>query len=241
MLSCTRKVGGWPQAALVASIGGQVYQADGILPALPVLERSIGVLSGRVAAAAAPAVSPGRADALLASRLAAQSFGAGDIGQFQQLMQAGTRANLAESYVAAERAYRAALTLQQKTLGRDNGNTAIPLMLIALQMSDEGRTAEADDDFAQAARLIGRADDITARPALRALQRAERHQQGRPRRRAAAAADGREGLRRPAAAGHAGRPAAAGKGTHRQLRPHRGRHPGHRRRGAARPPTSSWP
>ena len=100
LLSCTRKVGGWPQAALVASVDGQIYQADGILPAVPVLERSIGVLSGKVTAQSAPSLASGQADALAASRLAAQSFSAGDVGQYQRLMLVGTRANLAESFVA---------------------------------------------------------------------------------------------------------------------------------------------
>ena len=166
VLSCTRKVGGWPQAALVASVNGRTYLADGILPALPVLEHSIAVLSGRSTAADAPALPPGQAAALLASRLAAQSFAAGDIGQFQQLMTAGTRANLAENFAVAERAFRAAYTLQRKALGANDPNTAVPLMLVALQLSDQGRTEEADATFAQAGRLAVRASDPTARPRL---------------------------------------------------------------------------
>ena len=166
LLSCTRRADGWPQIALVASVDGRAYLADGILPLLPVLERSIGVLSGKVSPQAAPALPPGRADALIAGRLAAQSVSAGDIGQYQRLMVAGTRANLAESYVAAERAYRAALALQQKALGRDDPNTAVPLMLVALQLSDQGRFAEADDAFARAARLDAGAPDGTVLPRL---------------------------------------------------------------------------
>ena len=166
IMSCTRKVGGWPQAALVAAVDGQVYEADGILPTVPVLERSIGVLSGKVSPQAAPALAPGQADALAASRLASQSFGAGDIGQYQQLMLAGTRANLAESFVSAERAFRAAYELQRKTLGQADPNTAIPLMLLGLQLSDQGRFAEADEVFARATRLVGRAADPSALPRL---------------------------------------------------------------------------
>ncbi len=166
LLSCTRKVGGWPQTALVSDVGGQIYVADGILPAVPVLERSIGVLSGRVSAEAAPALAPGQADALAASRLAAQAFSAGDIGQYQQLMGAGSRANLSESFVAAERAYRAAYELQRKALGGSDPNTVVPLMLLALQLSNEGRFAEADDTFARADRLVAKAADPTALPRL---------------------------------------------------------------------------
>ena len=170
LLNCSRKIGGWPQAGLVANVGGQIYVSDGILPALPMLERSIGVLAGRVSAEAAPALAPGQADALVASRLAAQAFGANDIGQFQALMDAGARANLAESFVAAERAYRAAYALQRKTLGQADPNTAVALMLVALQLSDESRTVEADDAFARAARLAPRAADPTAVPRLEHYQ-----------------------------------------------------------------------
>ncbi|MBV9734482.1 MAG: CHAT domain-containing protein [Acidisphaera sp.] len=159
-LQCTRKAGGWPQLALVASIDGTAYQADGVEPTLPVMERSIGVLSGRLQADAAP--PPSQADALFAARLAAQAFSSGDIGQYERLMLAGTRANLAESYAAAEQAFRAALALQQKALGHDNPNTANALMSLALQISDQGRFAEADALFAQAQRLAAHAADATA-------------------------------------------------------------------------------
>ena len=72
-----------------------------------VMERSIGVLAGVIRADAAPVNSA--ADALLASRLAAQAFSSGDVGQFDTLMAAGTRANLADNPGAAESAFRAAL------------------------------------------------------------------------------------------------------------------------------------
>ena len=166
VLSCTRKVGGWPQAALVTRIDNQVFLADGIVPAVPVLERSVAVLSGRAAPEAAPSLPPGQSAALVASRLAAQSFGAGDIGQFQQLMTAGTRANLAENYATAERAFRAAYALHRKALGATDPNTAVPLMLVALQLSNQGRTVEAATDFDAATRLATRASDPTAMPRL---------------------------------------------------------------------------
>ena len=154
LLDCTRRAGGWPQAALVTRIGGQTFAGDSILPAVPVLERSIAVLSGRAGPTEVAALPPGRAAALLASRLAAQSFGAGDIGRYQQLLTAGTRANLAEDFPAAERAFRAAYALHRKALGPTDPATAIPLMLVALQLSDQGRTAEADTAFDAASRLL---------------------------------------------------------------------------------------
>lgn len=160
-LSCTRRVGSWPQVAMVAAVGGKIYYADSILPALPVLQRSIGVLSGRVRADA-PSMPPGGADGLFAARLAAQAFSAGDVGQYDQLVAAGTRANLAESYAEAEQAFRAALALQRKALGADNPNAATPLTYLALQVSDLGRYPEADSLLAEAAALAPRAADRAA-------------------------------------------------------------------------------
>ena len=53
-------------------------------------------------------------------------------------MTLGARANLAENFASAEQAYRAALAVQQKALGRDDPNTVEPLMHLALQVSDAG-------------------------------------------------------------------------------------------------------
>ncbi len=160
LLTCTQRLGGWPHVAMVALVGGRLWYADGVLPAAGAMERAIGVRAGIVSASAAP---PGSAaDALLATRLAAQAFSSGDIGQYNALMTAGTRANLADDPAAAEVAFRAALALQRKALGADNPNTVIPLMTLALQLSNESRYAEAEALFAQAGKLAPRAADQTA-------------------------------------------------------------------------------
>ncbi len=164
LMQCTRLIGGWAHVAMVALVNNTVWYADGVLPAAQVMERSIGVLTGVVRA---DTVAPSSdADALLARRLAAKAFSSGDVGQFDTLMAAGTRANLADNPGAAESAFRAALSLQQKALGKDNANTSTPLMSLALQLSDEGRYAEADALFADAARLAPGSADPTARARL---------------------------------------------------------------------------
>ena len=160
LMQCTRLIGGWAHVALVTLVNNTVWYADGVLPAAQVMERSIGVLAGVVSADAATPTSG--ADALLASRLAAKAFSSGDIGQFDTLMAAGTRANLADNPGAAESAFRAALALQQKALGKDNPNTATALMSLALQLSDEGRYAEAGALFVDAEKLAPTAADNTA-------------------------------------------------------------------------------
>ncbi len=160
LLTCTQRLGGWPHVAMVALVGGRAWYADGVLPAAGAMERAIGVRAGILSASAAPPSSA--ADALLATRLAAQAFSSGDIGQFNGLMTAGTRANLADDPAAAEAAFRAALAIQRKALGPNNPNTVTALMTLALQLSDEGRFAEAGALFAQAEQLAPQAADPTA-------------------------------------------------------------------------------
>lgn len=159
LMQCTRLIGGWAHVAIVALVNGTIWYGDGVLPAAEVMERSIGVLAGVLRADTAPPTSS--ADALLASRLAAKAFSSGDVGQYETLMAAGTRANLADNPAAAEAAFRAALALQQKALGKDNPNTATDLMSLALELSNEGRYAEADPLFASAAKLAPAAADTT--------------------------------------------------------------------------------
>src|SRR5579871_6251132 len=164
LLQCTQRLGGWAHVAMVALVNGNVWYADGVLPAAQVMERSIGVLAG-VARADAVASTSG-ADALLASRLAAKAFSSGDIGQYDTLMSVGTRANLADNPGSAEAAFRAALALQQKALGKDNPDTATALMSLALQLSNEGRYAEAGSLFADAEKLVPGSADATAQARL---------------------------------------------------------------------------
>ena len=179
LLRCTRRIGGWPQVAMVASIGGRIWVADGILPALPVIERSIGVLSGQVTPSAATTLPASAADVLLANILSAQAFSASDVGQFDALMSLGARANLAENFASAEQAYRAALVVQQKALGADNPDTVYPLMHLALQLSDQGRFAEAETLFQRASVLAPRAKDPAAQARLLHYQALDALNQGR--------------------------------------------------------------
>ncbi len=165
LLQCTQRQGGWPHVAMVALIGGRAWYGDGVLPAVTVMEHAIGVRAGLIKPDAMPPSS--EADALLAQRLAAQSVSSGDIGQFNMLMSAGTRANLSANPAAAAAAFRAALMLQQKALGKDNPNTATVVMTLALQLSDDGRYNEATGLFTQAERLAPSAADPVAQARLR--------------------------------------------------------------------------
>ena len=161
IMQCTRRIGGWPHVAFVTVLDGNAWYLDGVNAVVPVLPRALGVMTGRSTGVQEASRLAG-ADALLATRLAAQATKSGDIGEYEHLMAAGTRANLADSPVAAERAFRAALALQEKALGKDNPDTANPLMLVALQLSNQGQYAQADPLFARAEALAHRSADPAA-------------------------------------------------------------------------------
>ena len=158
-LDCTRRSGGWPHVAVVVASGGQAWLGDGVVSALPAIQRSIAVLSGR---APATIISSAAVNARQAERQGARARETGDVREFDTLMLQGARANLADDPVAAESAYSAALAVQEKALGKDNPNVADPAMHVALQLSNQGRFAEADALFARAEKLAPRQQgDIT--------------------------------------------------------------------------------
>ncbi len=161
ILQCTRRIGGWPQLAMVTVIDGTAWYVDGVNATLPVLPEALAVLTGRSSGGGAARSFAG-ADALMATRLASQAIKSGDIGEYEHLIAAGTRANLADSPKAAERAFRAALTLQQKALGANNPNTADATMLLALQLSNQGQFGAANSLLERADGLVGRSNDTAA-------------------------------------------------------------------------------
>ena len=151
VLQCSRRAGGWAQVALVTVAGGNAWLADGTPASFPTMQRAIGQLSGG-GGAASSANAPVSAD--MASYLAARSFSAGDIAAYEGLMGAGLRANLAGRPEQAEKAYRAALALQEKAQGKDSPAAAAPMMSLALQLSVQGRFEEAQGLFNRAGQLL---------------------------------------------------------------------------------------
>ncbi len=151
VLTCTTRSGGWPEVAVAAQAGGHIWLADGVRPALPAIERSIGILSGEVtpSAAASQQVSAG----LVAQRIAAQSFGASDIGAYDDMLRAATQANGSGDYANAERLFRAMASLQERILGHNSPALSTTLSLEALQLSNQGEFAAADRVFDRAEQL----------------------------------------------------------------------------------------
>ena len=143
VLQCRRRIGGWPQVALVAAVGGRLYEADGILPTLPVIERSIGVLSGRTTATTV-ALPPSAADALLASQLAATRIQRRRCRRIPAAYVTRRARQSGREFRDCGDRVSCGIALQQKALGRDHPDTVTALMHLALQVSDQGRFAEAD-------------------------------------------------------------------------------------------------
>jgi tetratricopeptide (TPR) repeat protein len=151
-MSCTRRQGGWQHVVVATRIDGTLYVADGAKPTEAVLPRAIGVFAGKLPAEPAAATDTG----LTTEREAAQAInvqGTGAIIEVNRQMARGAAENRKGNYAAAEIAYRTAISIQERAVGPDNPALAVPLAREALQLSNQGRYAEADQLFARAQRL----------------------------------------------------------------------------------------
>ncbi len=174
LLACTRKNGGWPHVALVAAGPEGPVLADGVATAAPVME---GLATGRVSAGTAGQARSAALE-IAVRRLSAEAFSANDVGRYEELMMLGRELNQAENFASAEDAYRAALALQERVLGRNSPDTVTALVHLALNLSNQGRGQEAAALFARAAPLAERAGDPVARARLAHYQALSLFQEG---------------------------------------------------------------
>jgi CHAT domain-containing protein len=159
LLRCRRLVGGWPHVAFVAVIGDKAFYADGVPASLPAIETTIATGAGLRVTAEEARIS---AADQLASFIASRRFGSNDLDDFYRLKQLGDAANDTGDYAAAEQAFRGALAVQERVLGADDPARALPLMSIALQLSNQGRFREADSFFARSRALLRQQPDPLA-------------------------------------------------------------------------------
>jgi CHAT domain-containing protein len=156
LLQCTERNGGWPHVAIAATLGGKTYLTDGVPSAAPAIEATVASLAGRPIAGTN---SRSAAGALLDQRLATQPFGSGDLDRYFGLMRLGDSRNAVDDFAGAEDAFRDALAVQQKILGPTNPGLAMPLMHLALQISNQHRFSEASALFARAQGLLNDTTD----------------------------------------------------------------------------------
>jgi CHAT domain-containing protein len=157
IMQCTRRIGGWPHVALAAEVGGHVFGADAVRPALPALEASLASLTGQATAAANAPRS--EAQRVIAERTVGGSFGSGDEGRYFELTRLGDAYNNVDDPADAERSYREALAIQEKLLGANDPGLALTVMKLAAQISHQGNGAEAEKLLARAEQLAAKRPD----------------------------------------------------------------------------------
>ena len=161
LLPCTRRSGGVPYVGVVTQRGGSTWLGDGLSTAAPAIEATIAALAGGPAAGRGGTIADS-----LGGRYAA-GFGSGDIERYQSLMRVGARHNVEEEYRRAERAYRDALALHQRLFGRDNPDQVDALAHLALNISNQGRFAEAQELYRRAEALVANARDPLVKARVR--------------------------------------------------------------------------
>ncbi|MGF1640287.1 MAG: CHAT domain-containing protein [Rhodospirillales bacterium] len=152
-LDCAMRRGGWPYQALLARVDTGTFLGEAIPAAAPVVERAIGVLSGR-ADSAEPAASAPAGIAGLEARVAARLYSAGDLGGYRDLLRLAQYYNYQGLYAEAEKRYRQALDLQLRVVSDNSGGLAFALMHLALELSNQERFAAADHLFARAEAVV---------------------------------------------------------------------------------------
>src|SRR5258708_4877991 len=105
------------------------------------------------------APSRSAAGKLVDQRLTTQPFGSGDLDRYYGLMRLGDSKNGIDDFAGAEDAFRDALAVQQKILGPSNPGLAMPLMHLALQISNQQHFPEASALFARAGTLLADGSD----------------------------------------------------------------------------------
>jgi len=179
IMQCTRRLGGWPHVALTVAVGGHVFGADSVRPALPALETALASLTGQ----AAPAAGAPKSEAL---RLIEQrtggsgNFGSGDEGRYFELSQRGDAYNNIDDAANAEASYREALAIQQKILGPNDPGLALTMMKLAAQISHQANAPEAQQLLKRAAELAAKKPDPLLNAQLEYYRAVASAYQGQP-------------------------------------------------------------
>ena len=170
LMQCTRLVGGWPHVAMVADVGGKVWYADGVLPAATrhgALDRRAGrrdeaeCRAGQLRRGCAAGAAPGGAGVQLGRRRPVRGADGGGHPRQPRGQHGSSGIRLPRRAGAAAEAAR-----------QGQPETATTIMSLALQLSNEGRFAEADALFAQAAQLAPHSAEPHRAGAAAALSRA---------------------------------------------------------------------
>ncbi len=164
---CTLKSGNLPATLTVLPFKGRVYVAEGVATLLPVTVAAIRWRAGEDPAKSIP-------DA--ASRTAMQrqleplvgsgtlQIAAADLLAFQDLTERARLANSTQNFEEAENALRKALDVQSRLLPPNDPGIGETLTNLALEVSNQGRSEEADGLFRRAEPIVQRSVDQSNYP-----------------------------------------------------------------------------
>ncbi len=157
LMQCAQRQGGWPHIAFAAAVDGTLFEVDGVPSAEPALEATVASLTGHAVPTGSGAQSSMRE--ALSAKLSSQPFGSGDLDRYFGLIRLGDEQNAVDNFTAAENAFRDALAVQQRILGANNPALVVPLVKLALQISNQRRFDEAEGLFTRAGALLAQSPD----------------------------------------------------------------------------------
>lgn len=160
---CTLKSNGWPRVMVAAESGGQFYLAEGTPSSLPAIQAAIAQDSHE-----AQTADDGKAEiAIVEAKLSAGAVrsSASDYENYRKFIEAARLAGAADNYAAAETNYRQALGIEQRLFGERSAVVGQTLAELALQVSNQGRFADAAALFRRAGPLVeaSSVDSVRAR------------------------------------------------------------------------------
>jgi CHAT domain-containing protein len=155
--SCALRTGGWRSLRIGLAAGRTLIQGDITPAALPVFERAVRRMLGEDAVADLPDETVRRVRQGLGGDTPTDT--GAQAASYQQILENARIDNAAGNHAGAELAYRQALDLQTKGLTRDDPAMGDTVMRLALEVSNQGRFAEAQSLFKRAEPLIARSPD----------------------------------------------------------------------------------
>ncbi len=148
IFACQQKTGGWPQLAVLSAGKGVLSVADGAPTLLSIMLKATGLAPERIAE-----LSSKEALLTLWDKPVVLASSA-DLERFRQLLQEARSASGNYNYAQAEDGFRKALDLQSRLLSGNDPAIAVTLMDLALNVSNQGKTDEAQALFRRAEAVV---------------------------------------------------------------------------------------
>ena len=179
-MKCARKAGGLPHIAFVTEVAGKIYYADGLPTSQVVIERFIGIQSGKLDPKnIASMQNQSSASTLLQRQFNGKMVGNSDRSQFEKLMKLGRESSEQGDFRQSTNYFREALKLQESLVGPNNIDSAYPMMNLAISLSNGQRFAEANQVMERASLLVRKTSDPNLQSLFKiyqAINAANQHQ-----------------------------------------------------------------